>query len=102
MRPPRCRRCSARSATWSGCWGAWRWGVGRWLAAYGACLALLGVMNLFALLLIAAHAVTVALAWWCGADRQAVRSMVLGWLAAAAAAAALVSPITVLAWAQRG
>ncbi len=34
---------------------------GRWLAGYAACLAVLGIVDIFGLLLIAAHAVTVAL-----------------------------------------
>ena len=99
-------------------------GAGRWLAGYGAALAALGVANLFGLLLIIPHALTVALAWRraapragsgdCrsaggGADhgsaegRAADRSsLALGWLAAAAAAVLLVSPLMALAWVQRG
>ncbi len=72
-----------------------------WLAGYGACLAAVGVLNIFGLLLIVAHAVTVAAACLRQADRRARRSLALGWLAAAAAAAAVASPIVLLAWTER-
>ena len=72
-----------------------------WLAGYGACLAAVGVLNIFGLLLIAAHAVTVATACLRQADGRARRSLALGWLAAAAAAAAVTSPIVLLAWTER-
>jgi mannosyltransferase len=65
----------------------------RWLVGYGLSLALLGVLSVFALLIVPAHAVTLVTA----RPRRAVR----GWLAAAAAAAAVVSPVAVLEWRQR-
>jgi len=91
-----------------------------WLVGYAACLAALGIVNIFGLLLIPAHAVTVA--WWylrsddrnaaAGADAvtgarsaggsRADRSLVLGWLAAAAAGVILASPLLVLGFIQRG
>jgi mannosyltransferase len=88
-------------------------GAGRWLAAYGAVLAALGVVNLFGLLLIVPHAVTVGMEWRRSVSGHGVsghgvsghgaaRSLALGWLAAAAAAVLLVSPLTALAWVQRG
>ena len=77
---------------------AGRPGAGRWLIAYGAVLTVLGMANIFGLLLLAPHAVTVALA----CRRGAARSLALGWLAAACAAVVLVSPLMVLAWTQRG
>jgi mannosyltransferase len=76
----------------------------RWLTGYALCLAALGIMDIFGLLLIAAHAVTVGLRWLreAGADRRAARSLVIGWLAAAVAGVALASPVLVLGYVQRG
>lgn len=73
-----------------------------WLAAYGACLAALGMAQMFGLLLIAAHATTVALRCRPGSDEPARRSLALGWLAAAAAATAADGPVIALGWIQRG
>jgi mannosyltransferase len=92
----------------------------RWLAGYAACLAVLGIVDIFGLLLIPAHAVTVALrclregeagragdagdqggAGGAG-GRQAARSLALGWLAAAAAGTLLASPVLALGFVQRG
>jgi mannosyltransferase len=72
-----------------------------WLAGYAACMAAAGILNIFGLLLLAAHAITVALAC---ARRSPGRSrrLALGWLAAAAAAAAAVSPVVALAYGERG
>ncbi|HEY7144616.1 MAG TPA: hypothetical protein VH637_10235, partial [Streptosporangiaceae bacterium] len=84
-----------------------------WLAGYGACLAGTGALNIFGLLLIAAHGVTVALTCLRGlggpggqglrglARPGAARSLAAGWLAAACAAAVLVSPVLTLAYTQR-
>jgi mannosyltransferase len=93
----------------------------RWLTGYAACLGLMGLLNVFSLLLLAAHAITVALAWWRGegrgADREGGRGgdwggrppeagtgrrFALGWLAAAAGAVALASPVLALGYAERG
>jgi mannosyltransferase len=74
----------------------------RWLVGYGASLAALGVLNIFGLLLIPAHAITLAL--YLGrrrGDLQA-RKLALGWLAAAAAGVVIASPLLVLGWQQRG
>jgi len=78
----------------------------RWLTGYAVCLAALGIVDIFGLLLIPAHAVTVLVrclrstgagtgeAGGTGGagDRQDVRSLALGWLAAAAAGTLLASP----------
>lgn len=64
----------------------------RWLAAYALALTALGWANLMALLIIPAHAVTLA------ASRA---RRVAGWLAAAAVAVAGVSPLLLAAWRQR-
>jgi mannosyltransferase len=75
-----------------------------WLIAYGAALALLGLVNLFALLLIPAHGV--ALGVISLRNRQAgtdasLRTAVWGWLAAAVIAILAASPVMVLGWQQR-
>jgi mannosyltransferase len=86
----------------------------RWLAGYAVCLAALGIVDMFGLLLIVAHAVTVALR--ClretgpgtsggqgpGAGPRAARSLALGWLAAAVAGFLLASPVLALGFVQRG
>jgi mannosyltransferase len=75
----------------------------RWLAAYAACLAALGLANVFALLIIPAHGLTVALA-----GRQARRRAdgnapsLASWAAAAGLAVAAVTPLIVLAFRERG
>ena len=95
-----------------------------WLAGYAGCMGAMAALNIFGILLLAAHAVTVALA--ClrqedgsvrpslaglrggqrgeggeGGAGSAVRSLAAGWLAAAIVAVALASPVLVLAIAQR-
>jgi mannosyltransferase len=89
----------------------------RWLAGYAACVAALGIVDFFGLLLVVAHAVTVALrclrvsgagASGIGASgvgapgRDEARSLAGGWLAAAAAGTALASPILAFGFVQRG
>jgi mannosyltransferase len=84
----------------------------RWLVGYGASLAALGLGNIFALLLIPAHALTLAL--WARRDRAAAAArpagapaaaggarLIRGWLAASAAAVAVVSPVVVISVGQR-
>jgi mannosyltransferase len=73
----------------------------RWLAGYWACLSAVGILNFFGLLLIAAHAVTVMVACLRERDRRARRSLALCWLAAAAGAVLLTSPVVLLAWTER-
>ncbi|HWG65624.1 MAG TPA: glycosyltransferase family 39 protein [Streptosporangiaceae bacterium] len=82
----------------------------RWLIAYGVAMAALGFGNVFALLLILAHGVT--LACWLrsrragrsagapAAERGGDRSLILGWLVAVVAAAVVVSPVAVVGSAQ--
>ena len=79
-----------------------------WLTGYAVCLGVMGSLNVFSLLLVGAHAVTVALAWrrggwegWAGAGRIG-RPVAVGWLAAAAGAFLLASPVLALGIAQRG
>ncbi len=69
----------------------------RWLIGYGVTLAALGLANLFGLLLVVAHAVTLA----CLRGRYRVnRGLVAGWLAAAVAAVIVVSPVAVAGYGQ--
>jgi mannosyltransferase len=65
-------------------------------AGYAMSLVLLGYLHLFALLLIPAHAITLAVLGRKG-DRRGRR-----WLAAVAAAGTAVSPLAVIGWAQSG
>ena len=74
----------------------------RWLAWYALCLAALGIVDIFGLLLVPAHAVTVGLRLLRPRDGRAVRSLGLGWIAAVAAAVVLVSPVLVLGYVQKG
>ncbi len=74
----------------------------RWLAGYAACLAVLGIVDIFGLLLIAAHAVTVALRCLREDDRRSARSLAAGWLAAAVAGTILTSPVLALGYVQKG
>jgi mannosyltransferase len=73
----------------------------RWWAGYGLAIALAGLFNLLALLLVIPHAVTLGIA----RSRQpaAQRTVRLShWLAAVAAAAVVLSPLLVLGYLQRG
>lgn len=74
----------------------------RWLAGYGASIAALGILNIFGLLLIPAHAVMMGL--FCRRDFRdpAIKRVAVGWLAAVAAGVIVASPLLVLGWLQRG
>ncbi len=76
-----------------------------WLIGYTACLGVMGSLNVFSLLLVGAHAITVgvaaARAWRRDGGRAAAVSLAAGWLAAAAGAFLLASPILALGIAQR-
>ncbi len=67
--------------------GRWRWWTG-----YGAAIALAGLGNMFALLLVVAHGVTLALA--------GPRAPLRRWLAAVAAAVIVLSPMIYLGYRQ--
>jgi len=73
----------------------------RWLVGYGACLAALGLIDILALLLVAAHAVTVVWAAIREKDHTARRALLVRWLLAVAAALVVVSPLGWLAFGQR-
>jgi mannosyltransferase len=68
----------------------------RWLAGYTAGLVLLGLANLFGLLLIAAHAVTFA-AW----RRHGGRPRLRDWLIAVTGAVLVMLPFGLLDWTER-
>ena len=82
-----------------------------WLSAYGLALTCLGLVNIFGLTLIPAHGLTVALSLRRARGRRpgvsgpdgsrTARTLASGWLAAASLAAAVASPLFVLAWQQR-
>jgi len=74
----------------------------RWIIGYALSMAALGALNIFGLLMIPAHALTVAVV--CRRDLRdpAARRLVVGWLAAVAAGVVVCSPLLVLGWLQRG
>jgi mannosyltransferase len=86
----------------------------KWFAGYAACVAALGIVDIFGLLLIVAHAVTVGLrclrlnetgasgAGAAGPGAGETRSLAVAWLAAAVAGTALASPLLAFAFVQRG
>src|SRR6266699_341016 len=74
----------------------------RWLAGYGASIAALGILNIFGLLLVPAHAVTMALICRRGLREQAPRRLAFGWLTAVAAGLVVASPLLILGYKQRG
>jgi mannosyltransferase len=67
-------------------------GGARWWTGYGAAIVLTGAASLFALLILAAHGVTLLLVRG--------RGRLLAWLAAAVAAVIVVSPLIVLGYGQ--
>src|SRR5215469_1578505 len=76
----------------------------RWLIGYGVCLTALGILNIFGLLLIPAHAVTLALHHRRQrADQAGDRRLtfIVGWLGAAAVAVVVASPVIILGYQQR-
>ncbi len=72
------------------------WSGARWWAAYAVAIVLTGVASLFALLILAAHGVT--LLW--ARSRARDRARLLPWLASAAVAAVVLSPLIVLGYGQ--
>lgn len=68
---------------------------GSWVGWYGLSLAVLGWLNLFGLLIVPAHAVTLALARRHGAAAR-------GWAIAVVAAGAAAAPVAAMVWLERG
>jgi mannosyltransferase len=73
----------------------------RWLVAYAIFMAALGLSQVFALLLILAHAVTVLLRYRPGSHEPEDRSLAVGWLVAVVAAVVVASPVLWLGYVQR-
>jgi len=73
-----------------------------WLIGYAASLAVLGIANIFGLLLIPAHAITVAFDIRRRGLTQDSRKLTVGWLVACVVAVGIASPLLVLGWEQRG
>jgi mannosyltransferase len=82
---------------------AWPDGRWRWWLAYAAAVALTGLFNIFGLLIVVAHGVTLLLASARGADSAGRRigRIPLRWLAAAVAAVAVLSPLLAVAGHQQ-
>jgi mannosyltransferase len=70
--------------------------VRRW-AAYGACLAVLGYLDLVALAVVAGHVAVAGMRWWRDRDNR-----VFGFVPAALAGLAACAPLGVLSWDQAG
>lgn len=70
----------------------------RWLHVYAVSLGLLGLTDVFGLLLVPAHALTLLLRHRAHPDRR----LFLGWLAAVCRVGAALGPLVALAWTQRG
>ncbi len=73
-----------------------------WLIGYGAGIAALGIVNIFGLLLIPAHAITVAFAIRRRGWDEESRKLAIGWLIASVVGVVCASPLLVLGYAQRG
>jgi mannosyltransferase len=82
--------------------GAWHGHQRRWWIIYAVSVALVGILNIFGLLLVAAHGVTVLLRMIRPEEGQSRRALLLRWLAAACAGLLVSSPLIVLGWMQRG
>jgi mannosyltransferase len=74
----------------------------RWWVTYAASVALLGILNIFGLLLVAAHGVTVLLRMTRPEEGQSRRALLRRWLTAACTGLIVTSPLIVLGWLQRG
>jgi mannosyltransferase len=75
----------------------------RWFAAYGLSVVLVGYIQLFGLLLVPAHAVTlIGLGRQRQGARNGQRALARRWLVTIAAAGVAVAPVAILGWAQRG
>jgi mannosyltransferase len=74
----------------------------KWLIGYAAGLAALGIVNIFGLLLIPAHAFTVAFEIRRRGLSQDSRKLAVGWLIAGGAGIVCASPLLVLGYEQRG
>jgi mannosyltransferase len=73
-----------------------------WLIGYGVCLAALGYIHIFGLLLAAAHVVPVARSWLRGPSGGSGRSLAVSWLAVVLGAVAVAIPVISAGLRQRG
>ncbi len=74
----------------------------RWIIWYGVSVAVLGILNIFGLLLVPAHAITIALHGRGRFKDPAFRRLRVGWVVAVAAGLVIASPLLVFGWTQRG
>jgi mannosyltransferase len=82
--------------------GAWHGHQRRWWISYAISVALLGILNIFGLLLVAAHGVTIGLRMISPEPGQSRRALLLRWIAAACTGLIVAGPLIVLGWMQRG
>ena len=76
-------------------------GTTGWWVAYSAAVFLTGLFNIFGLLILAAHGLTVLAAGRAGRARRRLLGGPAGWLIAGAVAAVLLVPLGLMAYAQR-
>jgi mannosyltransferase len=74
----------------------------RWIIWYGVSIAALGILNIFGLLLVPAHVITIALYGRRRFKDPAFRRLAASWFVAVAAGVVIASPLLVLGWMQRG
>ncbi|HEU5420545.1 MAG TPA: glycosyltransferase family 39 protein [Streptosporangiaceae bacterium] len=74
----------------------------RWWITYAISIALLGILNIFGLLLLAAHGATIGLRMIRPAEGQSRRALLLRWLVAGCVGLLVTSPLIALGWMQRG
>jgi mannosyltransferase len=74
----------------------------RWWILYAISIALLGILNIFGLLLLAAHGGTMLLRMVRPEPGRSRRALLLRWFAASIAGLIVSSPLIVLGWMQRG
>jgi mannosyltransferase len=74
----------------------------RWWITYAISIALLGILNIFGLLLLAGHAATILLRMIRAQPGQSRKALLLRWITAACIAVIVASPLMVLGWMQRG
>jgi mannosyltransferase len=73
----------------------------RWIIGYAGSIAALGVLNIFGLLLVPAHALTVVLYWRRHPHDQDARRLAIWWVLAAGAGVVISGPLLALGWLQR-
>ncbi|HEY2641715.1 MAG TPA: glycosyltransferase family 39 protein, partial [Streptosporangiaceae bacterium] len=72
-----------------------------WLTCYGVCLAALGYMHMFGLLVAAAHVAPVTRFWSRHAGDRTGKSLAIGWLGVVAGALAVASAVVIAGLGQR-